>query len=448
MNEDPPPDLFQAVHSDKLFVSARYFLLGRIAKFLLVIGCLAASACMMLTSNALAEDNALGHEIRTVSFPQSVGDMVWSPDQTHLAVIDSSGYFMGQRSGHLYLYDSVKDEAPKDMKAYLGDNIYFDQTGKFIIGTAFPPRDPSNTDRYQEIASRNGLAFALVPVDGGAPARYVKDEKIDDFPHDAPKNSRFKGRLYRFNRMIALSSDGATLASSLGGDVIALYDAKTLGLEKNLGLLKYPLPFHPDDTVSFRTNYIAVDSKQKFVVAANNTHILTWDVGENKEVKLFSPYENGSITAFAFSPATESVITGTAGFGPDDVKILQSMHVREYQGVPVTEHKFDADTVVRAWDLRTGEQTMTYKTPGSGDVDSLAVSIDGKYLAATRGGHLVDAYVILWDAASGQLLASMNYGKGHLMHGVAFSPDSKKLAYAIDNTMRIVEINPAQPKRE
>ena len=48
-------------------------------------------ACTMTSSNLFASDNVLGQEIQTISFPDDVKRIVWSADQTRIAVTHSPG---------------------------------------------------------------------------------------------------------------------------------------------------------------------------------------------------------------------------------------------------------------------------------------------------------------------------------------------------------------------
>jgi WD40 repeat protein len=145
---------------------------------------------------------------------------------------------------------------------------------------------------------------------------------------------------------------------------------------------------------------------------------------------------------------------------------------------PVTELKLNADGsrlagVIRAsdtvvvWDTATGEVIQKMKVPGPVFLD-LAISDDGRMVAASAGkvtggetvmvfdattgqtlhnlsgysevafsvafsgdGKLLatgdgDATVKLWDAASGKLLRTME-GHTHLARSVAFSPDGRRI---------------------
>jgi WD40 repeat protein len=87
----------------------------------------------------------------------------------------------------------------------------------------------------------------------------------------------------------------------------------------------------------------------------------------------------------------------------------------------------DGDSVLNRiymWDTATGRRAATLAAPGSGGIDSAAFSADGKLLAAGDSNK----HVYVWDTANGRL--TLTLADASIDGGVAFSPDGKLLAAA------------------
>ena len=77
----------------------------------------------------------------------------------------------------------------------------------------------------------------------------------------------------------------------------------------------------------------------------------------------------------------------------------------------------------RLWNLAAGRQLAALPI-GSGGVDSVAFSPDGKTLATGVG----DGTAWLWNVATGQQIGNPLTGGSSTVNSVAFSPDGKTLA--------------------
>src|SRR5262249_17923741 len=78
---------------------------------------------------------------------------------------------------------------------------------------------------------------------------------------------------------------------------------------------------------------------------------------------------------------------------------------------------------------------------------ALAYSADGRSLAASTVGNLLQGGVQVWDADTGQLRYTL---RGHLgpVIGMAFSPDAARLATAgMDNVVRLWDVATGKPIR-
>ena len=101
---------------------------------------------------------------------------------------------------------------------------------------------------------------------------------------------------------------------------------------------------------------------------------------------------------------------------------------------------------VTLWDTASGQMQTAWDPGGAGGsyVFSLAFSPDGKLLAT--GGSAGTGTIKLWDAATGQLRASL---KGHTtaVYSVAFSSDGRTLASASrDGSMRLWDVATGQER--
>jgi WD40 repeat protein len=119
-------------------------------------------------------------------------------------------------------------------------------------------------------------------------------------------------------------------------------------------------------------------------------------------------------------------------FGPDGRPSLAATQTQLEQRGPVPSGVHTSTTAtVRLWDLATGQTTATL-TPHGGYVVAVAFSPDGRTLAAA-----VDDTVRLWDLATGQATAAL-FGHTEHVWSVAFSPDGHTLATGcMDNTVRL-----------
>ena len=146
--------------------------------------------------------------------------------------------------------------------------------------------------------------------------------------------------------------------------------------------------------------------------------IRIWDIAAKRIRQTFSGHKS-EIYSLAFAPDGRYLISGSG------------------------------DKSARVWDMETGGERYTLAIEDaalsdSGPVDagvtSVAISPDGKLLAA---GSL-DTVVRVWDAATGAMLDKL---KGHKdsVYSVAFAPDGKWLVSgSLDKTLRIWDLSALQ----
>ena len=84
------------------------------------------------------------------------------------------------------------------------------------------------------------------------------------------------------------------------------------------------------------------------------------------------------------------------------------------------------DGLVRMWDAASGELVKTLDRKG-GAVQLVVYSPDGRYIAGGGGELFSDETVRVWDAANGELVATFNRG-GAGVGSIVYSPDGRYIA--------------------
>jgi tRNA A-37 threonylcarbamoyl transferase component Bud32 len=112
------------------------------------------------------------------------------------------------------------------------------------------------------------------------------------------------------------------------------------------------------------------------------------------------------------------------------------------------------DHVVRLWDLASRAAVRTF-TGHTEEVLSLAVSADGRRVAAGGGGHFAatgildpgeDYSVRLWDVPSNALVRRFP-GLGRFVWGLAFTPEGQVVAATVDGKLRLWSPDSDEPVR-
>ena len=221
-------------------------------------------------------------------------------------------------------------------------------------------------------------------------------------------------------RAMALSPDGATLASGSANGQVQLFDLERSQIVATLSghtQAIRSLAFSPDGTV---------------LASGDQDGIRLWDV----ETRTRTATLPGGATSVAFSPDGETLASGFEdGVRLWDVgmqtEIAAYHHSGDRWGPRVNSVAFSPDgalvasggddTTVRLWDVETGENVALLEGHDR-PVRSVSFSADGTLLAS--GADLV---VNLWDPGTQKRLVTLQ-GEGREVTTVAFSPDGTTLA--------------------
>jgi WD40 repeat protein/serine/threonine protein kinase len=165
-----------------------------------------------------------------------------------------------------------------------------------------------------------------------------------------------------------------------------------------------------------KVHCVAFDSDERLASAGRDKQVRIWEPRTGK--RLLPPLEHADeVHAVAFSQNSERLVTGTGGSN-------------------IGVKKGD----VTLWNAATGAKIRVLDGK-SGYVSGVAISPDGKWIAACGTGPLLRIWSTLGKQARDL--------KGHgllLVRDVAFSPDSKRLVSAgYDKTIRLWDVGTGQP---
>lgn len=186
------------------------------------------------------------------------------------------------------------------------------------------------------------------------------------------------------------------------------------------------------------------DGKQ--VVGFTNSQLIVWDSQTGRQIRgvYGKSYLQGNQTDFGFSPDGSQVLVSSIGQGGRSLTILDVDSGAQVQSHEVLDCNLNIPYAVTAdgsqvftitQDCRIGlfniadwQEVKSFGGPYSGAELALALSPDGKFLAAGYKQSLE-----IWDVDSGKLVKSFNDLDTHIENfigdfSLAFSPDSKLLA--------------------
>jgi hypothetical protein len=241
---------------------------------------------------------------------------------------------------------------------------------------------------------------------------------------------------------MSFSPDRKILASSGGGQTLSLWDTIT-GKE----IRKFPIPLKQFQTPGD-------------VVFSPDGKLLAVEEGEGKAVWLYDPATGKQICTI--EGMTTSAYPMQLTFSPDG-RILaaadrKAIHLAEIpsggQMPPIVPPKkryavavalspdgrtlaapctslFDGGRMI-LWEVASGKERLSFPEP-PGEIHNVAFSPDGRLLAA--GGF--ENQIYLWDALTGERLTRLKEHQGNI-NSLVFSPDGQRLASSSQDTTALI----------
>ena len=320
------------------------------------------------------------------------------------------------------------------------ESIAFSPDGKMLVaGTEGGPIKLWDVENGENLATFKGEAPRVFSVafspDGKTVASGGSDNRIQLWDVETKQNTAALTGHESIIFSVAFSPDGRILASGSQDDTVKLWHVET---GQNIYTFK-----HRERVFS-----VAFSPDGKVVAGGSYRGIKLWNIETGEAVNLPKGGATVISGSIAFSPdgatlasASADRFGGTRGtvmlWDVETGKDLATLHGHT-ERIPAVAFSPDGTTIasglrdgsVKLWNVKTGENTHTYR----GGSYAVVFSPDGKTLAA-RGWN----NIMLWDVATRKSTSTIPVG-GELLNmstALAFSPDSQVLAWGTEDQVKL-----------
>jgi WD40 repeat protein len=358
-----------------------------------------------LTPAPAAPATLLEREVRTFSFPRRVMSLAWSPDGKYLAVSHTE-------DRRITLVEVSTGRELWTAKKLDGDypppccRMAFSPDGALLYTASAVTRGPKDRDKTVSVLSTR---------DGNV---------VRTFGYHEPRAG------YALAKDIALSRDGKSVFAMPGmtneivvhdsstGEVSGRYVARDDWYETGKG---------------FARGTVALDEDRGLMWFVHEGMAEAWRL-KGDQALFRAQAASIFVSAMAINPRTGELVTGATG------GVMQARYPYNVSNGEIRTYADDLHACVHAIDPDSGKINRTYLGPGGG-VDGLSVSPDGTRIAASKTSILnkEPAWLLLWDAASGKLLAAKRSSDSG---AVAFAPNGRVLAIANGSSITLIELAP------
>jgi len=336
-------------------------------------------------------DLATGKKVRNLrgQGTDEAASLAFSPDGSLLAAAANSVGSSSAGIQKILLWNLQTAKLANAISAPGISRVQFSPDGKLIAwescGDTVCLLDSTTAKEANDFAAHKGpvLCVAYSP-DGKLIATGGADGDIRLWDAKSGAHLRVLGRHKDHVNSVAFSLDGRLLASGSTDTTAAIWDVEA-------GRRKRSLEGYGDTIqIAFKLDSVGFSPDGKAIAACGNGLMAMWSVDTGKSLLGFKDKRDIG-EALVFLPDGKSLATG-------------------------------GEKSIRIWDWKNAKIDRDIPTDG-GEVRSIAVSADGKYLAAGCG--------FVWELNSGKQVMKFP-GSHNRIGGLDFSRDGRYLAFASD----------------